>query len=201
MGCQEKRELIPKSRGHAHDFSPSQGVALSQVLEINASLWRLSRATRRLEEGADRQAGGGGETGAGEAEGPGQRDESRPTGRGLRWVCCFFEAKKVPLFRLVERESYRKPTTNEADKPCCDIPLSYNCKRFALPASAQPSLREGSGTPKSSVLKACDRTSSPALARCSEAVLLGRFEIQNQDYLSCSVPLETKGPPSGDEHF
>ena len=45
----------------------------------------------------------------------------------------------------------------------------YNCKRFALPASAQPSLREGSGTPKSSVgkvrilLKACDRTSSPVL--------------------------------------
>ena len=28
-----------------------------------------------------------------------------------------------------------------------------NCKRFALPASAQPSLREGSGTPKSSVGK------------------------------------------------
>ena len=27
------------------------------------------------------------------------------------------------------------------------------CKRFALPASAQPSLREGSGTPKSSVGK------------------------------------------------
>lgn len=77
--------------------APARGVALSQVLEINASLWRLSRATRRLEEGADRQAGGGGETGAGEAEGPGQRDESRPTGRGLRWLCCFFEAKKVPL--------------------------------------------------------------------------------------------------------
>ena len=60
-----------------------------------------------------------------------------------------------------------------------------NCKRFALPASAQPSLREGSGTPKSSVgkvrilLKACDRTSSPVLVRCSEAVLLGRFEIRN----------------------
>ena len=76
--------------------------------------------------------------------------------------------------------------------------LFGNCKRFALPASAQPSLREGSGTPKSSVgkvrilLKACDRTSSPVLARCSEAVLLGRFEIQNQDYLSCSVPLEKK---------
>ena len=84
---------------------------------------------------------------------------------------------------------------------------SGNCKRFALPASAQPSLREGSGTPKSSVgkvrilLKACDRTSSPVLVRCSEAVLLGRFEIQNQDYLSCSVPLEKKGPLSGDEHF
>ena len=83
------------------------------------------------------------------------------------------------------------------------------CKRFALPASAQPSLREGSGTPNSSVgkvrilLKACDRTSSPVLVRCSEAVLLGRFEIQNQDYLSCSVPLEKKGPLSlsGDEHF
>ena len=30
--------------------------------------------------------------------------------------------------------------------------VSY-CKRFALPASAQPSLREGSGTPKSSVGK------------------------------------------------
>ena len=28
-----------------------------------------------------------------------------------------------------------------------------NCKRFALPASAQPSLRAGSGTPKSSVGK------------------------------------------------
>ena len=44
--------------------------------------------------------------------------------------------------------------------------MPYYCKRFALPASAQPSLREGSGTPKSSVgkvrilLKACDRTSS-----------------------------------------
>ena len=80
-----------------------------------------------------------------------------------------------------------------------------NCKRFALPASAQPSLREGSGTPKSSVgkvrilLKACDRTSSPVLVRCSEAVLLGRFEIQNQDYLSCS--LEKQGPLSGNEHF
>ena len=55
---------------------------------------------------------------------------------------------------------------------------SLNCKRFALPASAQPSLREGSGTPKSSVgkvrilLRACDRTSSPVLVRCSEAVLL-----------------------------
>ena len=30
---------------------------------------------------------------------------------------------------------------------------SFNCKRFALPASAQPSLREGSGTLKSSVGK------------------------------------------------
>ena len=55
-----------------------------------------------------------------------------------------------------------------------------NCKRFALPASAQPSLRDWSGTPKSSVgkvrilLKACDRTSSPVLVRCSEAVLLGQ---------------------------
>ena len=29
----------------------------------------------------------------------------------------------------------------------------HNCKHFALPASAQPSLREGSGTPKSSVGK------------------------------------------------
>ena len=31
--------------------------------------------------------------------------------------------------------------------------VRLNCKRFALPASAQPSLREGSGTPKSSVGK------------------------------------------------
>ena len=31
--------------------------------------------------------------------------------------------------------------------------LAINCKRFALPASAQPSWREGSGTPKSSVGK------------------------------------------------
>ena len=31
--------------------------------------------------------------------------------------------------------------------------MIVNCKRFALPASAQPSLREGSGTPKSSVGK------------------------------------------------
>ena len=31
--------------------------------------------------------------------------------------------------------------------------MKGNCKRFALPASAQPSLREGSGTPKSSVGK------------------------------------------------
>ena len=64
------------------------------------------------------------------------------------------------------------------------FPTERNCKRFALPASAQPSLREGSGTPKSSVgkvrilLKACDRTSSPVLVRCSEAVLLGRFKTK-----------------------
>ena len=32
-------------------------------------------------------------------------------------------------------------------------PFKLNCKRFALPASAQPTLREGSGTPKSSVGK------------------------------------------------
>ena len=75
-----------------------------------------------------------------------------------------------------------------------------NCKRFALPASAQPSLREGSGTPKSSVgkvrilLKACDRTSSPVLVRCSEAVLLGRLEIQNQD---CQPGLSCLGSRTG----
>ena len=34
-----------------------------------------------------------------------------------------------------------------------DFLQRFNCKRFALPASAQPSLREGSGTPKSSVGK------------------------------------------------
>ena len=69
--------------------------------------------------------------------------------------------------------SLRKRTCFADDTP---VPRAVNssdtdgmidyCKRFALPASAQPSLREGSGTPKSSVgkvrilLKACDRTSS-----------------------------------------
>ena len=127
-----------------------------------------------------------------------------PRKRHLRRPCLRNDSIPSLSIVLVKRNSNTHTHTDTTQKRVEETlaigPLWHetqavtNSKRFALPASAQPSLREGSGTPKSSVgkvrilLKACDRTSSPVLVRCSEAVLLGRFESKTKTISAAQCP-------------